>query len=42
MTKPDEVGWRVRTGAGLVIHAPLSAARRAVVEREVEVERSKL
>ena len=24
MTKPDEVGWRVRTGAGLVIHAPMS------------------
>jgi hypothetical protein len=31
---PAEPGWRVRTGVGLVIHAPLSDERRALVERE--------
>ena len=43
MTEPDEGKWRIRAGVGLVIHAPLSAERRAIVEaesqREAEQER---
>ena len=36
--EPDESGWRVRIGFGLVQDAPFSAERRAVVEREAERE----
>jgi hypothetical protein len=39
---PAEPGWRVRTGVGLVIHAPLSDERQAIIAREAEKERKAL
>jgi hypothetical protein len=36
---PPEPGWRVRSGAGLLLHAPLSDERRAAFDREAEKER---
>ena len=39
MTEPEEVGWRVRSGGGLLIHAPMSDERRAIIDREAEKER---
>ena len=39
MSEPDEVGWRIRSGVGLLLFAPLSDARRDLIERETEKER---
>jgi hypothetical protein len=36
---PEDVGWRVRSGAGLLIHTPMSPERRAAFDREEERER---
>jgi hypothetical protein len=35
---PAEVGWRVRSGAGLLLHTPMSPERRAQFDREAERE----
>jgi hypothetical protein len=39
VTEPDEVGWRVRAGASLLIHTPMSDERREAFRREEERER---
>jgi hypothetical protein len=39
VTFPDEAGWRVRSGAGLLIHTPMSDARREQLAKEDERER---
>ena len=39
MTELDEVGWRVRMGAGLLVDAPMSPERRALFDKEAERER---
>ncbi len=38
MTEPDEVGWRVQIGTGLVVHTPMSDERRELFRREEERE----
>ena len=35
---PEDPGWRIRAGAGLVIHCPMSDERREAVRRESEKE----
>jgi hypothetical protein len=41
MTEPGEVGWRVRMGGGLLVHAPLGDALREAHRKEDERERLK-
>jgi hypothetical protein len=34
----EEPGWRVRMGAGLLVHTPMSPERRALFDKEAERE----
>jgi hypothetical protein len=38
VTEPDEPGWRVRIGVGLLVHTPMSEERREAIRREEERE----